>query len=121
MLAVVTEGDIIPRMDAAYAKYIARLYHLASLDGYDRARVDDVGELPPLSLFRLGQIVVLVDVTIAFEGLDLEAYTLREEDLSERLWANFFAHHKKLYTLWMEEVGAGRLNGGRGEKEVWSL
>jgi len=73
-----------------------------------------VFDLPPLSLFRLGYIVVLVKVTTADEGLDLEAYSLREEDLSERLWANFSAHHKSLYARWMEVVGAGRLNGGKG-------
>jgi len=113
LLAIVTEGDIIPRMDAAYAKEMAKLYHLASVGGYYAPTAGKVFDLPPLSLFRLGHIVVLFDVT-TYGDLELGAYSLREEDLGERLWASFFQHHKSLYARWMKEVGAGRLNGGKG-------
>src|SRR5438034_11318825 len=106
MLAFAVEGDPVTRMDAAYSLLVAHLYHKASADEYGPPTPDDV-ELSPLSLFRLGEIVMLADADVSKDGLHLRALLLPEENLGRRLWANLFAHKKDLYAARTKELADG--------------
>src|SRR3954466_10748436 len=71
-LAFVNEGDPVTRLDAAYSNVLALLCHKANTDDYGSlgAPLERLGfaitanntvDLPRHSLFRLGDIVMLVD------------------------------------------------------------
>ncbi len=115
MLAFAAEGDPVSRMDGAYAAVVANMYYRASIeDENDPAEAARIArELPPLSLYRLGKIVVLRDEAVWPDELSVGAYVVGEEEFRGWLWVNFFAHKKTVYVKWMEEVGMGDFNGRR--------
>jgi hypothetical protein len=114
LLAFALNGDPVPRMDAAYSRVVAYLYHRAGEEEFDTSMVRGL-VVPPLSLFRLGDIVVLSDETISSEGFDVGAYLWTEESLAKSVWLNLFAHKKIEYVRFLGEVGSGRLNG----RQTW--
>jgi hypothetical protein len=117
MLAFAVEGDPVPRMDAAYAREVVRLYHEASGSRYPApSRRDAKFEPPPLSLRRLGQLVMLSDAAQSSDEVELQALILTEDKLSRRLWANLFAHKMTQYLDWTAMLAEGCFNGRDGWK-----
>lgn len=102
-------------MDGAYAALVANMYYRASAEDEDdpaeTARI--ARELPALSLYRLGKLVVLRDEAGWPDELSVGAYVVGEGQLGVWLWVNFFAHKKTVYVRWMGEVGMGHFNGRR--------
>jgi hypothetical protein len=121
MLAFAAEGDPVPRMDTAYARLVAFLYHRASADENGPPALGKI-ELPHLSLFRLGRIIILQDAaqdaSVSDDDVDLRVSLLQEEDLSTRLWVNLFAHKMIQYAEWTARIAAGRFNGRVSWKSV---
>jgi hypothetical protein len=124
-LAFVNEGDPVTRLDAAYSKVLALLYHEANADDYGSlgGALERLGlaitasntvRLPSHSLFRLGDIVMLVDPEEDEQELELRLYSLEEQNLDTALWTDFFAHKMFKYNGYASRLAAGRINGRRG-------
>jgi hypothetical protein len=124
-LAFVNEGDPVTRLDAAYSKVLALLYHEANADDYGSlgGALEHLGlpitanntvHLPRHSLFRLGDIVLLVDSEEDEQELELRLYSLEEQDLDEALWTDFSAHKMFRYNGYASKLATGRINGRRG-------
>lgn len=124
-LAFVNEGDPVTRLDAAYSKVLALLYHKANTDDYGSLggplehlghaiTADNTVRLPSHSLFRLGDIVMLADPEEDEQGSELRLYSLEEQDLDTALWTDFFAHEMPKYNDYANRLAAGRINGRRG-------
>lgn len=122
-LAFVNEGDPVTRLDAAYSRVLALLYHEANDDDYGSLggalerlglaiTADNTVRLPSHSLFRLGDIVMLVDPAEDEPGLRL--YSLEEQDLDTALWVDIPAHRMPRYNDCASTLAAGRINGRRG-------
>src|SRR4051794_38562102 len=124
-LAFVNEGDPVTRLDEAYSKVLAVLYHKANPDDYGpaSAALERLGfanianktvHLPKHSLSRLGDIVMLVNCKEDEEELELRLYSLKEQDLDKALWIDLFAHKMCKYNGYAATLAAGRINGRRG-------
>jgi hypothetical protein len=126
-LAFVNEGDPIPRLDTAYSKVLALLYHKANSDDYgsvvlslERLGLNITGKntfnLSSLSLFRLGEMIMFADSREdqEEEGLDLRLYQLKDKTLDQGLWADLPAHKMAVYNTHASELAAGRFNGRSG-------
>jgi hypothetical protein len=124
-LAFVNEGDPVTRLDAAYTRVIALLYNEAKIGDYGSlsgalgrlgcaVTANNTVQLPRHSLFRLGDIVMLVDAEEDEEGLDLRLYSLKEQDLDAALWTDFFAHEMTKYNDYASTLAVGKINGRRG-------
>jgi hypothetical protein len=124
-LAFVNEGDPVTRLDAAYSRVLALLYHEANADDYGSLggaleqlglaiTADNTVRLPSHSLFRLGDIVMLVDPEEDEQELELRLYSLEEQDLDTALWIDLPAHKMSKYNDYASTLAAGRINGRRG-------
>jgi len=128
-LAIINEHDPVSRLDPAYTEILALLFHEAnvedygSLDGALRRQghaitANNTIDLPIHSLYRLGDIVMLVDLEEDEQKLDLRLYSLKEQDLDKALWTDFFAHDKVKYIGYISELAAGKFNGRKGWQTV---
>jgi hypothetical protein len=124
-LAFVNEGDPVTRLDAAYSRVLALLYHRANADDYGSLggalelmghaiTANNTVRLPRHSLVRLGDIVMLVDLEEDEQEVELRLYSLEEQDLDKALWTDFSAHKMFKYNGYASRLAAGRINGRRG-------
>jgi len=124
-LSFINERDPVPRLDTAYSNVLALLFHEANADDYGSlgGALEHLGlaitanntiDLPIHSLFRLGDIVMLVDPKEDEQGLELRLYSLKEQDLDKALWTDFLAHKITKYHSYASRLAAGKFNGRNG-------
>ncbi|KAH7420193.1 Alpha/Beta hydrolase protein [Cadophora sp. MPI-SDFR-AT-0126] len=123
-LALITEGDPIPRMDNNHAQVLIGFllpYDAASppiTPGGNSTRTSEtskpnpiVKKLVPSPLHGIGDIIVMADANSDSNGpLDLRLHQLGKEDLDGYLFANFFAHKMFVYKDLVAQVAAGNFN-----------
>jgi len=138
VLSIINDGDPIPRMDTPYTAKLIRLIQEANanelgipIDGEElviandrrvssRLRSDGSRDLPALrlpalSLHRIGEIVLQKDANDNVEGdMDLRLLRLEERDLTNLLFANFFAHLMDIYMAQASQLAQGVVNGRPG-------
>jgi hypothetical protein len=69
-------------------------------------------DLPKLSLYRAGELVMLVDENRHREGNPaIAAYLLQEEDMNNLLFGNAFVHKMDEYKRWIKKLSCGNFNG----------
>jgi Lipase (class 3) len=138
MLAIINEGDPVPRSCETYVNKVLLQLLRKDVDGHDSSMTKNPSKtigsllsgrsrkiaaakqrysLPVLDLYALGDLVVLRDRNADGEAgveEDLHAAVLRKQDLEKLLFANFFAHQKDEYVDVAGKLAKGEFNGRRG-------
>ena len=127
--SIVNEGDPVPRADDAYIRVLLRLIQKTDTAGAPAPTNRFLGfaqrgsskprqQLPPLSLYALGTLIVLRDANADAADLEAEeelrAEVLRPQELGTLLFANFFAHKMNSYLEGVDRVARGEVNGKSG-------
>lgn len=132
ILSFINEGDPLPRADEPFVNVLLDLLaEPSSIDptspqdsksrGLFRSRSQryasgSTKQLPAISLFGLGELILIRDANADGDGdgeQDLRLCSLRPQELEKFLFANFFAHHKDVYVEHIAAIAKGEFNGGR--------
>ena len=132
LLSFINEGDPIPRTDEDFVNVLLKLLSESSSDdpvspqdgksqGFFRSRSQrnrsgSAKQFPHLSLFGLGELVLIRDANADADGdeeQDLRLCSLRPQELEKFLFANFMAHHKDAYVEHIAAIAKGEFNGWR--------
>ncbi|KAH8702864.1 Alpha/Beta hydrolase protein [Phaeosphaeriaceae sp. PMI808] len=128
LLSIINEGDPIPRSDDAYIRILLQLLQKPIAIATDsistsrlfsstqRASAKPRQDLPPLSLYALGTLIVLRDANADVDDAkeDFQAHVVRQQELGSLLFANFFEHKMDEYLVGVDRVACGEVNGKRG-------
>ncbi|KXH35378.1 hypothetical protein CSIM01_08953 [Colletotrichum simmondsii] len=134
MLAFPNDGDPVPRMDAAYATELARIWYLVGGGKCPPATEFENFKPPKLRLNGLGQLVVLFEKEQEGDEDDdddrdgdeeeeedeeeeiIMACRLSHGDLEHQAWANVAAHRMNKNVKWITRIGDGSFNG----RKAWA-